>query len=52
MREVRAAIRAGLADSALVDMPAHTRHLEAAYLEALRQKVPAALAAATPVPSP
>jgi predicted O-linked N-acetylglucosamine transferase (SPINDLY family) len=33
--EVRDAIRAGLAHSPLVDMAAHTRNLEAAYLHAL-----------------
>jgi predicted O-linked N-acetylglucosamine transferase (SPINDLY family) len=49
MRDVRAAIRAGLVDSALTDMPAHTRSLEAAYLEALAQKAPDALAAAASV---
>ncbi|MEP7275191.1 MAG: tetratricopeptide repeat protein [Betaproteobacteria bacterium] len=41
MREVRAAIRAGLADSALTDMPAHARHLEEAYRTALRLRAPA-----------
>jgi predicted O-linked N-acetylglucosamine transferase (SPINDLY family) len=35
MAEVRAAIRSGIEQSALTDMPAHTRHLEAAYLRAL-----------------
>ncbi len=45
---VRGAIRAGLAKSPLVDMPAHTRHLEDAYLEALARKAPEALAAASP----
>ena len=39
----RAAIRTRLASSQLVDMPAHTRNLEAAYLEALRLKAPEAL---------
>ena len=43
--EVRAAIRAGIAASPLTDMPAHTRNLERAYVEALRQRFPAALAA-------
>jgi predicted O-linked N-acetylglucosamine transferase (SPINDLY family) len=43
MRDVRAAIRAGLAGSALTDMPGHTRNLEAAYVHALRQKAPDAL---------
>ncbi len=33
--ELRAAIAAGLAASPLVDMPSHTRHLEAAYRSAL-----------------
>ena len=45
MRDVREAIRAGLRTSTLVDMPAHTRNLEAAYLEALRQKAPEVLEA-------
>jgi protein O-GlcNAc transferase len=40
MRDVRQSIRAGLRSSTLVDMPAHTRNLEAAYVEALRQKAP------------
>jgi predicted O-linked N-acetylglucosamine transferase (SPINDLY family) len=35
MAEVRAAIRANLGHSALTDMVAHTRHLEAAYLRAI-----------------
>jgi len=43
MSEVRAAIRAGLEHSALVDMDAHARHLEAAYLRALEQRYPSAL---------
>jgi hypothetical protein len=43
--EVRAAIRAGIAKSPLTDMPAHTRNLERAYLEALRRRVPEALTA-------
>ena len=43
MREVRAAIRRGLESSALADAVGHTRNLEAAYCEALRQKAPAAL---------
>lgn len=38
MRGVRQSIRAGLQSSALVDQTAHTRNLEAAYLEALRSK--------------
>jgi predicted O-linked N-acetylglucosamine transferase (SPINDLY family) len=45
MAEVKAAIRAGLAGSPLTDMVAHTRHLEEAYLRALEQRYPAALAA-------
>jgi predicted O-linked N-acetylglucosamine transferase (SPINDLY family) len=44
--EVKAAIRAGLEHSPLTDMDAHTRHLEQAYLQALQQRYPAALAAA------
>jgi predicted O-linked N-acetylglucosamine transferase (SPINDLY family) len=44
--EVKAAIRAGLERSPLTDMDAHTRNLEQAYLEALRQRFPAALGAA------
>jgi len=44
MAEVRDAIRAGLSSSALTDMPAHTRNLEAAYIEALRRKAPEVLA--------
>ncbi len=43
MRDVRARIRAGLAHSALTDMPAHTRALERAYLAALAAKAPEAL---------
>jgi predicted O-linked N-acetylglucosamine transferase (SPINDLY family) len=35
MADVREAIRSGVEHSALTDMPAHTRHLEAAYLRAL-----------------
>ena len=34
--EVREGIRRGLASSPLVDMPAHTRNLEAAYLHAIQ----------------
>ena len=37
---VREAIRVGLRSTPLVDMPAHTRNLESAYLEALRRKAP------------
>ena len=44
MREVRAAIRAGLERSALVDRAAHTRHLEGAYVAALTLRAPEALA--------
>ena len=44
MAEVRTAIRAGLARSPLTDMDAHTRHLERAYLTALEERYPAALA--------
>jgi len=44
MRDVRAAIRAGLAASPLTDMVAHARHLEDAYREALRLRAPQALA--------
>jgi len=46
MRETRAAIRAGLADSPLTDRVAHTRSLERAYLAALAARAPDALAAA------
>jgi len=46
MADVRAQIRAGIASSPLVDMPAHTRALERAYVAALAAKAPAALAAA------
>jgi predicted O-linked N-acetylglucosamine transferase (SPINDLY family) len=38
---VRARIATGLVDSPLVDMPAHTRHLEAAYEQALALAAPA-----------
>ena len=41
--EVRGAIRAGLAASPLTDMVAHTRHLEAAYETAVRDRFPVAL---------
>jgi len=43
--EVRAAIRAGIASSPLTDMGAHTRSLERAYVKALQQRYPEALAA-------
>ena len=46
MREVRTAIRAGIRQSALTDMPAHTRALERAYIKALAATAPEALAAA------
>ncbi len=46
MRDVRAAIRAGLAASPLTDTVAHTRALERAYVAALAAKAPEALAAA------
>jgi predicted O-linked N-acetylglucosamine transferase (SPINDLY family) len=46
MTEVRKAIRAGLAHSALTDMEAHARNLEAAYVEALRQRAPEVLTSA------
>jgi predicted O-linked N-acetylglucosamine transferase (SPINDLY family) len=42
--QIKAAIRAGLQRSPLTDMDAHTRHLEQAYLQALEQRYPAALA--------
>jgi predicted O-linked N-acetylglucosamine transferase (SPINDLY family) len=48
MRDVRAAIAAGLAGSPLVDAVGHTRALEAAYVEALAQRAPDALQAAEP----
>jgi hypothetical protein len=48
MRQVRAAIHAGLANSPLTDMAAHTRHLEEAYRATLRMRAPAALADAEP----
>ena len=41
---VVATIRAGMASSPLVDLPAHTRALERAYLAALAARAPAALA--------
>ena len=43
--EVKAAIARGLERSPLTDMKAHTRNLEAAYLRALEQRYPEALAA-------
>jgi protein O-GlcNAc transferase len=45
--EVKASIAAGLANSALVDMPRHTRALEAAYERALAQTFPDLLAQPT-----
>jgi tetratricopeptide (TPR) repeat protein len=44
MREVRSRIVDGIAHSPLTDMPAHTRNLEAAYVAALAQRAPEALA--------
>lgn len=41
LAEVKSAIRAGIASSPLTDMEAYTRHLEAAYLEALCRIAPA-----------
>jgi predicted O-linked N-acetylglucosamine transferase (SPINDLY family) len=41
---VKAAIRTGLAASPLTDMDAHARNLERAYVAALKQRYPAALA--------
>jgi protein O-GlcNAc transferase len=46
MRDVRASIRDGIANSKLTDMVGHTRNLEAAYIAALRERAPEALAAA------
>ncbi|HVE51600.1 MAG TPA: tetratricopeptide repeat protein [Casimicrobiaceae bacterium] len=46
MRATRSAIKTRLADSVLVDMVAHTRHLEAAYLRALELAAPQVLEAA------
>lgn len=46
--EVRAAIAAGLASSALTDMPRHTRALEAAYERALASSAGGLQAAAKP----
>jgi predicted O-linked N-acetylglucosamine transferase (SPINDLY family) len=43
--EVKAAIRTGIASSPLTDMRAHTRSLERAYVKALQQRYPEALAA-------
>jgi predicted O-linked N-acetylglucosamine transferase (SPINDLY family) len=44
MRSVRERIAAGLRQSPLTDMDAHTRHLEAAYVRALEARAPEALA--------
>jgi len=49
MGRVRAAIRAGLANSTLTDMPRHTRALEAAYETALSLRC--SPAPPTPLPS-
>ncbi len=46
MASVRAAIRERIAHSPLTDMVQHTRHLEAAYVAALQERCPDALAAA------
>jgi predicted O-linked N-acetylglucosamine transferase (SPINDLY family) len=46
MREVRERIRAGISRSPLTDCVGHTRALERAYLAALEQRAPEALAAA------
>jgi predicted O-linked N-acetylglucosamine transferase (SPINDLY family) len=45
MASVRARIREGLAASPLTDMAAHTRHLEAAYVEALAARCPEVISA-------
>ncbi|MEP6656400.1 MAG: tetratricopeptide repeat protein [Betaproteobacteria bacterium] len=45
MREVRRSIRERLPGSPLTDMTSHARHLEAAYIAALAQRCPEALAA-------
>ncbi len=47
MTEVRGDIRAKLGHCALTDIVSHTRHLEAAYLHALAERAPEALAAVT-----
>ena len=44
MAEVRSAIRANLGHCALTDLAAHTRNLEAAYLRAIAECAPEALA--------
>jgi predicted O-linked N-acetylglucosamine transferase (SPINDLY family) len=43
MSSVRTRIAEGLAASPLTDMPAHARHLEAAYVTALERRAPEAL---------
>jgi predicted O-linked N-acetylglucosamine transferase (SPINDLY family) len=43
MREVRDRIASALASSPLTNVEAHTRHLEAAYVQALAQRAPDAL---------
>ena len=40
MQAVKAAIARGIASSPLTDMPAHTRHLEAAYRSAIAGAAP------------
>jgi predicted O-linked N-acetylglucosamine transferase (SPINDLY family) len=47
---VREKIRTGLDHSPLTDMRRHARNLEAAYVEALRQKAPEVLTAADIAP--
>jgi predicted O-linked N-acetylglucosamine transferase (SPINDLY family) len=44
MSAVRAKIRKGLGGSLLTDTEAHTRHLEAAYIEALAARCPEVVA--------
>ena len=46
MGQVRNTIRANLPHSPLTDIVSHTRHLEAAYLHALAERAPEALASA------
>jgi tetratricopeptide (TPR) repeat protein len=46
MRSVRERIAAGLRHSPLTDMEAHTRHLEAAYVDALATRAPESLESA------
>ncbi len=53
MRATREAIARSLRSSALCDMPAHARNLEAAYVAALGEKAPGVLeSAGVPVPRP